>query len=76
MSSARYSSGQKTVDDGGDDVGLEEGSCACAVSIAKDLSVRRLNKDLRPLDFLVVSWLPLLTLAAASHVPRGCPRRP
>lgn len=93
MSRARYSSGQKTVDGaddgaGEDDVGLEErpeeGRCACAVSVAGDLAVRRLSKNPRPLNFLVVSLPPLLALAlsvvpaaaAASHVPRGWPRRP
>lgn len=87
MSGARYSSGQKTVDGSGGaiDAGLEEGPCACAVAVAEDLSVR-LNRDLRPLDFLVVLLPPLLALvlasasvlgtAAVSHVLRGCPRRP
>jgi hypothetical protein len=39
MSCARYSSGQKTVDgggDGADGAGLGERSCACSVSGAKD----------------------------------------
>ena len=65
---------------GDDDIGLE-GPTAPAVSVAGELAVRRLNKDLNPLDFLVVSLLPLLvpvfSLApalagpAASQVPRG-----
>jgi hypothetical protein len=69
MSKARYSSGQKTVDGGGDDAWLVEGPCVRSVSVAKDLPVLRQNKDLRPLDFLVVSLL--LLLAVASQVPRG-----
>jgi len=72
MSNARYSSGQKTVDGAGAaDVGLEEGPCACPVSVAEDRLVRRVNKDLSRLDFLVASMLPLLAVAAASQVSRG-----
>jgi hypothetical protein len=64
MSNARYSSGQKT--DGGDDyMCLEEEPCACSVSVAEGLPVRRLNKDFNPLDFLIVSLLPLLVLTLA-----------
>jgi hypothetical protein len=77
MSAARYSSGQKTVAGGGDDAG-PEGGCACSALVDSDLAVRRLNKDFRPLGFLVVLLLPLLALvvvatvvAAASQVPRG-----
>jgi hypothetical protein len=74
MSAARYSSGQKTVDDDGGDAGLGEGPCVYPVSVA-GAAVRRLNKDFRPLGFLVVLSLLLLALAVAaataSHVPRG-----
>jgi hypothetical protein len=41
------SSDQKMVDRGSDDnSGLEEGSCVCFVSVATDLAIRRLNKDI------------------------------
>ena len=76
MSAARYASGQKTVAGGGDDAG-PEGGCACSVLVGSDLAVRRLNKDFRPLGFLVVLSLLLLALVAvvvvvvASQVPRG-----
>lgn len=82
MSAARYSSGQKMVAGGGDDAG-PGGGCACSVPVNSDLAVRGLNKDFRPLGFLVVLSLPLLALvvvaaaaAAASQVPRGWPPRP
>lgn len=79
MSTARYSSGQKTVEDGGDgDAGPEEEPCACSVSVAEALPVRRVNQDFSPLNFFVMSLLPLLVLVsavapalAASQVPRG-----
>jgi hypothetical protein len=78
MSAARYASGQKTVAGGGDDAG-PEGGCACSVLVGSDLAVRRLNRDFRPLGFLVVLSLLLLALVAvvvvvvvvASQVPRG-----
>jgi len=84
MSAARYASGQKTVAGGGDNAG-PEGGCACSALVDSDLAVRRLNKDFRPLGFLIVLALPLLALlllalvvvvvvpaaAAASQVPRG-----
>jgi hypothetical protein len=77
MSTARYSSGQKTVgsdrddddDDDDDDAGLEAGPCACFVSVAEDRPVRRLNKKLSPLDSFVTSLLPWLAPAVVSQVP-------
>jgi hypothetical protein len=75
MSCARYSSGQKTVDggDGDDGAGLVDGPCARSVPVAKGLPGCRLNQELSPLGFLVVSLPPLLPLAPAvvSQVPRG-----
>lgn len=72
MSKARYSSGQKTVaGDGNGDAGLAEDPCVCSGSVSEDLPVRRLNKDLSPLDFLVTSLLPMLALTDVSQVPRG-----
>jgi hypothetical protein len=64
------------VDGGGDDPWLVEGPCVRSVSVAKELPVSRLNKDLKPLGFLVVSLLPLLADADVSQVPRGWPRSP
>jgi len=75
----RYSFGQKTLDDGdgdGDGDGDKE-ACACSVLINRDLTARRLNKDLKPLGFSVASLLrSLLATSPASQVSRGCHRRP
>lgn len=92
MSTAKYSSGQKTVDGasaGADDVGLEMGICACSGRVTIERLARLWNQDLRPLDLFIVSLLPWLALAAAaaavavaaaaftvSQIPRGWPRRP
>lgn len=79
MSTAKYSSGQKTADGasaGADNVGLEVGICTSSVLVAKERLVHLWNQDLRRLDLFVVSLLPWFALAAAtafavSQVPRG-----
>jgi hypothetical protein len=79
MSTAKYSSGQKTVDcasAGADDVELEEGFCACSVHAATERPVSLWTKYLSFLKLFIVSLLPWLALAAAaafavSQVARG-----
>jgi hypothetical protein len=75
MSAATYSLGQKRAGSDRDGDADLVGSSAGSVPVADDRPVRRLNKELRPLDFFVTSlllWLlPWLTPAVVSQVPRG-----
>ena len=61
MSTARYHSGQKTVDcasTGARYAGLEKASCACSVRVARNLDTNFLTQDLSRLDRFIVSLLP------------------
>jgi hypothetical protein len=75
MSTAKYSSGQKTVERanaGAEYAEPEKGSCACSVRVAADRPTRLRNQELRPLDPFIVSLLPAPAAAfVVSQVLRG-----